>query len=72
MVGRAGGAGVGECTEEREQRLAAARVGRAVGGGERGVAVLPKGWEHGGSSFFNGLWVSRGFTDRFFLSYTAL
>ena len=46
--------------------------GKVMGGGERGGAVLPKGWEHGGSSFFNGLWVSRGFTDRFFLSYTAL
>ena len=37
-----------------------------------GAGVLPKGWEGGGSSFFNGLWASRGFTDRFFLCYAAL
>ena len=36
-------------------------------------AELPRLLRPGGVySFFNGLWVSRGFTDRFFLSYTAL
>lgn len=34
--------------------------------------VLPRGWEGGGKSFFNGLWASRGFTDRFFMCYSAV
>ncbi len=62
--GSKGGAG-GGAAEGEGHRGGTGKV--AVPGG-----VLPKGWEGGGSSFFNGLWVSRGFTDRFFLCYAAV
>ena len=65
-----GGEGLGGVLEQGASKMGGA-------GGKKGMELevegrLPSGWEGGGKSFFNGLWASRGFTDRFFLSYSAI
>jgi hypothetical protein len=66
---------VSRSSAEQKQGVEGSRTwdgfGKGKGGGADGRGVLPKGWEGGGGSFFNGLWVSRGFNERYFLSYAA-